>query len=46
VSNSDAMRYLSVSLPKTNDGLTSEQIDRNYREAKFGEDSNMPSFFR
>lgn len=42
----DAMRYLSVSVPKTNEGLTSEEIDRNYREAKFGINSNMPSFFR
>ena len=32
----DAMRYLCVSLPKSVDGLSSEQIEKNYREAYYG----------
>lgn len=46
VKNSDAMRYLCLSLPKTRDGLSSEDIDKNYREAKYGNQSNLPGFFR
>jgi hypothetical protein len=42
----DAMRYLCLSLPKTRDGLSSEDIDKNYREAKYGNQSNLPGFFR
>lgn len=41
----DAMRYLSVSLPKTKDGLSPEELDRRYNEA-MGYDSKMPSVFR
>lgn len=43
---SDAFRYLAVSLPKTRDGLSAEDIDRNYQEAMYGNDSKMPRFFR
>lgn len=43
----DAMRYLCVSLPKTRDGLSPEDLDRQYREARYGSDQgNMPSVFR
>ncbi len=43
----DAMRYLCVSLPKTRDGLTPEQLDRRYEEAMIGTHNiNMPSVFR
>lgn len=42
----DAMRYLCVSLPKTRDGITPEELDKRYREAYYGEQSNMPSVFR
>jgi len=42
----DALRYLCISLPKLRVGLTSEQIDRNYKSAMYGEKSNMPDIFR
>lgn len=42
----DAMRYLCVSLPKTRDGLSPQELDRRYREAMYGPNSNMPSIFR
>lgn len=41
----DAMRYLSVSLPKTRDGLSAEDLDKRYREAMYGSEANMPSIF-
>lgn len=44
---SDAMRYLAVSLPKTQDSLTSSDIEKNYQEARYGSDqSNLPNIFR
>jgi len=43
----DAMRYLCLSLPKTRDGLTPEELDKRYREAYFGEsNSHMPAIYR
>lgn len=42
----DAMRYLCISLPKTRDGATPEDIDRRYREAMLGDNANMPAIFR
>ena len=42
----DAMRYLCAALPKTKDGLSSKDIERNYREAMYGDQANMPSIFR
>jgi len=42
----DAMRYLCISLPKTRDGMTSEDIERNYRKAVYGTDMELPEFFR
>lgn len=43
----DSMRYLAVSLPRMRDGLSSEDIERNYYEALYGSDqSNLPSIFR
>lgn len=41
----DAMRYLAISLPKTKDGLSSDEIEKNYRKAMFGEET-MPNFFK
>ena len=38
----DCMRYLAISLPKVKDGLSSEQIERNYREARYGEQLPAP----
>lgn len=41
----DAMRYLCISLPKTRDGLSPEDLDKRYNEA-MGYQSNLPSVFR
>jgi phage terminase large subunit len=41
----DAMRYLCISLPKTRDGASPEEIDRRYNEAMYGSNP-MPRFFR
>lgn len=46
VHNSDCMRYLCISLPKTRDGLSPEELDRRYNEAIYGHQSNLPSVFR
>ena len=40
------MRYLSCALPKTKDGSSPEAIDKRYREAMYGESSNLPHVFR
>jgi len=40
----DAFRYMSLSLPKVRDGLSSEEIDKNYREAMYGT-QQLPGFF-
>lgn len=42
----DSMRYLCITLPKIRDGLTSEEIDKNYREAMFGDHYNIPDVFK
>ena len=42
----DSMRYLCVSLPKTRDGVSPQELDRRYNEATYGVQSNMPSIFR
>lgn len=42
----DCMRYLCVSLPKTRDGLTPEELDKRYREAMYGPDAGIPDVFR
>lgn len=42
----DSMRYLSISLNKTVDGVSPEELDRRYREAMYGEASDLPRFFR
>lgn len=43
---SDCLRYLCISLPKTRDGATPQDIERNYREAIGGTQSHLPSVFR
>jgi len=40
----DAFRYMSLSLPRVRDGLSSEEIDKNYREAMYGK-QQLPGFF-
>jgi len=42
----DAMRYLCISLPKTRDGLSAEELDKRYRDAVYGNASNLPDIFR
>lgn len=42
----DAMRYLCISLPKTRDGASAQELDKRYREAMYGEQSSLPSVFR
>jgi hypothetical protein len=42
----DAMRYMCISLPKTRDGLSAEDLDRMRNEAAYGGQSNLPAFFR
>jgi len=42
----DAMRYLCISLPKTRDGLSPEELDKRYNDAYYGHQSNLPSVFR
>lgn len=41
----DAMRYLCISLPKTRDGRSAEDIDRDYREAMYGSNNHLPPIF-
>ena len=42
----DAMRYLCVSLPKTKDGLSAEELDKRYQEAMYGNQGGLPNVFR
>jgi hypothetical protein len=46
VSNSDAMRYLAITLPKTRDGLSSDELDKRYQDAMLGPSSRLPAVFR
>jgi phage terminase large subunit len=41
----DAMRYLCISLPKTKDGTSPDELDRRYREALYGSETNLPRMF-
>lgn len=42
----DAMRYLALSLPKTRDGLTPDDLDRIRNEALYGSEGQLPPVFR
>lgn len=42
----DCARYMAISLPKTKDGASAEDIERNYREAMGGSQSQLPAVFR
>jgi phage terminase large subunit len=42
----DSMRYLCVSLSKTKDGLSAEDLDKRYNEAMYGNQHNFPRMFR
>jgi len=43
---SDCMRYLAISLPKTTDSLTADELENRYRRAVYGEDVKTPPIFR
>lgn len=42
----DAMRYLCITLPKTRDGLSAQELDRRYAEAVMGPGIGLPGIFR
>lgn len=42
----DAMRYLAISLPRTRDGLSADELEKRYQEAMYGNNANMPAVFR
>lgn len=43
---SDAMRYLCAALPKCQSGTSPEALEKRYREAVYGTESNMPPIFQ
>jgi len=42
----DSMRYLALSLPKTKDGLTPEELKSIRNRAMYGDQAQLPPFFR
>lgn len=42
----DCLRYLCISLPKTQDGLSAEDLERRYKEALYGDQGSLPPMFR
>jgi len=40
------MRYLAVSLPRTKEGMSAEDLDRRYRETMYGDQGGLPAMFR
>lgn len=42
----DAMRYLAISLPKTRDGTTKEELDQRYYKSVYGNNSTLPPIFQ
>lgn len=42
----DAMRYLSISLPKTRDGLSADDLEKMRYEAIYGDEAKLPPMFR
>jgi len=42
----DSMRYLCISLPKTRDGLSAEELDKRYKNAVLGPNAALPAVFR
>ena len=41
----DSFRYLAVSLPKTRDGLSADELEHRYQEAFHGVKGNLPAFY-
>ena len=44
--SADALRYMCISLPKTRDDASPEELDKRYNEAMYGTSNSMPRFFR
>jgi len=42
----DAMRYLCISLPKTRDGLSADDLEKIRNDAVYGNQSGFPDFFK
>ncbi len=42
----DAFRYLALSLPKTADSLSPQELEAHYQEATYGVDEKLPAFFK
>lgn len=42
---SDSLRYLCVSLPKTRDGMSQQDVDKLRREALYSGEPELPKFF-
>lgn len=43
----DAFRYMCAALPKARDGKSNaEELERRYRDTVYGENNNLPNFFR
>jgi len=42
----DTMRYLALSLPRTRDSLSAQELDKRYQDSVYGSNSNMPHIFR
>lgn len=42
----DSMRYLCLSLPRTRDGLSPEELEKRYQEAMYGQEGQLPAMFR
>ena len=42
----DSFRYLAVSLPKTYDGTTPEELNARYQKAMYGDEFNLPAPFQ
>lgn len=42
----DAARYMVLSLSKTRDGLSADELDKRYREVVMGGINNLPEMFR
>jgi hypothetical protein len=43
---SDAFRYMCLSLPRTRDTKSAEELEQAYREYRYGDNYNMPAIFR
>lgn len=42
----DTFRYLAVSLPKTRDSLSAEDLEKRYQQAVYGNNSTLPPAFQ